>query len=195
VKAAVVLIAGGEATRLPEKLTRDAGGVPLIVRTYRGFARERECFVSCKGTFGREIDAALDAPYVVDRWPRRGPLAGLVSTLARVRSRFVVAIAADAPLLGEKYVERLERELRDGDEAVVPVHGTGAERRLEPLAALYDRVAFLRESIAVLRGDASVLAVVQRLRARTVAIEPGALFRSINTPSDYAVLLSSLEER
>ena len=55
----VLILAGGEATRLPNKLALDAGVVPMIVRVYRNVSPNRETFVSCKATFPREIDDLL----------------------------------------------------------------------------------------------------------------------------------------
>jgi molybdopterin-guanine dinucleotide biosynthesis protein A len=187
--AGVAVIGGGEATRLPGKLALDAAGVPLIVRTFRNVAPGRETFISCKATFAPEIDALLEAPLVIDRWPLRGPLAGLISTLAQMRSRYVFAVAADAPFVDAAFIERLEREWREGDEAVVPAHGESSDLVLEPLAALYDRFAFLRAGFAeMLEGRASIVATVERLRWRTLWFEHPALLRSINTAADYALL-------
>jgi molybdopterin-guanine dinucleotide biosynthesis protein A len=193
VRAGVVVVAGGEATRLPGKLALDAAGVPLLVRTYRNVSRNREAFISCKATFAPPIDAALDAPLVVDRWPRRGPLAGLISTMALMRSPYVFAVAADAPFVDSAFLEKLENALQTGDEGVVPVHGSGAALRLEPLAALYDRLAFLREGFAEMRtGRGSVAAAVARLRARMLPCADSAFLTSINTPADYATLRTHL---
>jgi molybdopterin-guanine dinucleotide biosynthesis protein A len=164
------------------------------VRTFRNVSTGRETFVSCKGTFAPQIDALLEAPLVVDRWPRRGPLAGLISALAQMRSRFVFAVAGDAPFVDAAFIEALEREWRHGDEAVVPTHGEGAERVLEPLAALYDRLAFLREGFAEMRaGGSSIIATVERLRSRALRFENSALLRSINTAADYAGLRGRLQ--
>ena len=46
---AVVILAGGEATRLPGKLALDVGDVPLLVRVYRNVSPERETWLSTKG--------------------------------------------------------------------------------------------------------------------------------------------------
>jgi molybdopterin-guanine dinucleotide biosynthesis protein A len=188
--AAVVIVAGGEATRLPGKLALDAGGVPLVVRAFRALAPGRETFVSCKATFAPEIDAQLTAPLVVDRAPRRGPLGGLLSTFPLVRARYVAVFAGDAPFVDAATLAALERALRDGDEAVVPMHPCG---RLEPLCALYDRLAFLREGFAVLHGaGASVAGVARRLRMRTIDSLGDAVLRSVNTPADYAAARARL---
>lgn len=188
--AAVVIVAGGEATRLPGKLALDAGGVPLIVRAFRALAPGRETFVSCKATFAPEIDAQLTAPLVVDRTPQRGPLGGLLSTFPLVHSRYVAVVAGDAPFVDAATLATLQGALRDGDEAVVPV---GADGRLEPLCALYDRLAFLREGFSVLRGaGASVATVARRLRLRTIDSLGAAVLRSVNTPAEYAAVRAEL---
>jgi molybdopterin-guanine dinucleotide biosynthesis protein A len=190
----VVVLAGGEAARLAGKLELDAGGLPLVVRTYRNVAAAREVFISSKATFRPDIDALLDAPLVIDRWPRRGPLAGLVATMGHMRSRFVCAVAADAPLVDDALLVTLEGEHREGDEAVVPAHGAGALQRLEPLAALYDRLAFMREGFAALRyGRGGVIDVVGRLRARIVPFDDPHRFGSVNTHSDYLRMRAALD--
>jgi len=182
-----VILAGGEATRLPGKLLLEAGGIPLIVRVYRNVGAGRETVVACAGGFPREVDALLPVPMVVDRRPRRGPLGGLVTTLGRMGARWVFVVAGDAPLAGEALLERLAAARRPGDEAVVPVRNHNGEPQPEPLTALYDRPAFLREGATVLRaGRGSVRAVVEKLNARLLPVDDAPEFTNINTPADYA---------
>jgi len=64
---AVLILGGGEATRLPGKLALDAGDVPMIARVYRNVREAGPVYVSCKATFPPEIDALLPCPMVVDR--------------------------------------------------------------------------------------------------------------------------------
>ena len=191
----LLILAGGEATRLPGKLALAAGDVPLIARVHRNFARPaRETFIAANRTFPPLLDALLPSPAVVDRWPGRGPLGGMLTTMACMRSRFVFAVAGDAPFVTPALLDRLLGELRSGDEAVVPEHGAGGERALEPLAAVYDRLAFLREGLPVLRaGRGALTLVLSRLTARFVRVETGRAFTNVNTPSDYAAFLASLE--
>ncbi|HEX8805295.1 MAG TPA: hypothetical protein VF741_00045, partial [Candidatus Aquilonibacter sp.] len=71
-----------------------------------------------------------------------------------------------------------------GDEAVVPEH----DGRLEPLAALYDREALLREAWECLHGeDRSMHALLARLRVRRVPCDAQA-FANINTSADLALM-------
>ena len=184
----VVILAGGEATRLPGKLELAAGDVPMIVRVYRNVSPKRTTFISCRGGFAPEVDALLDCPMVVDRWERRGPLCGLLSTMLEMETALVFAVAGDAPFVDGAFIERLAAAWRPGDEAVVPAHEVAGKMRLEPLAALYDREAFVREGQEVLHGAGSLLAVLDRLAVRRypVAGDDVKIFTNVNTPEDYA---------
>lgn len=192
----ILILAGGEATRLPGKLALAAGDVPLVARVYRNFAQAgRETFVATNRTFAPELDALLPVPAAIDRWSRRGPLGGMLTTMGCMRSRFVFAVAGDAPFVTPELLERLLAERRPGDEAVVPERRADGKQFLEPLAALYDRTAFLREGLPVLRGGRGALQlVIRRLRARFVPVEDGLTFTNVNTPGDYAKLLEALGE-
>jgi len=178
----VVLLAGGEATRLPGKLERADAGDPLIVRAYERFAPFYPVVVSASATFARAIDDRLACPIVVDRWSRRGPLAGILSTLAAVRTRLVCVVAADLPEVAADLVRALRQAYRPDVDAVVPVHEGG----VEPLCALYDRAAFERAGLPVLtRGTGAVRDALGGLRVATLAL-PSRRFANINTHADWA---------
>lgn len=197
----ICILAGGEATRLPGKLFLAAGDVPMLVRVYRNVSPGRETWISTKGALPAEIDAALAAPMVVDRWTRRGPLSGLLSTMSEMRTEWVFACAGDAPFVDAAFVDRLAvhvADTADGTggaalEAVVPAHDA-AGRRIEPLAALYRREAFLREGLPVLLGgDGALRLVIDRLRTKFVPVpEDERALANVNTPQDYAALRPAL---
>ena len=182
----VLILAGGQATRLPNKLELDAGALPMLARVYGNVSRGRETFISCKATFPAELDARLTCPMVVDRWPLRGPLAGILSTLAQMRSRFVFVVAGDAPFITTAFIDRLAAHVRPGDEAVVPRHARG----IEPLAAIYDRSAFLRAGTPLLfSGQGALRLVLDALAAKYIDVQAEEHeFANINTPADYAAV-------
>ncbi|MGH7716786.1 MAG: molybdenum cofactor guanylyltransferase [Vulcanimicrobiaceae bacterium] len=191
----VVILAGGGATRLPHKLELAAGGVPMLVRVYRNVSTGRKTYVSCARSFPPEIDALLDCPMIVDKWPRRGPLGGLVSTMDVMDTPLVFAVAGDAPFVDAAFIDRLAKAWEPGDEAVVPSHPHKSRKRLEPLAALYDRAAFLREGAKRLgTGDESLHATVERLHIRELAVTPEEelMFTNVNTAADYAAAVSRM---
>jgi molybdopterin-guanine dinucleotide biosynthesis protein A len=182
----VLILAGGQATRLPNKLELDAGRLPMIVRVFRNVSAGRETFVSCKATFPAEIDALLPCPMVVDRWPLRGPLAGILSTMAQMRSRYVFAVAGDAPFITGAFIDRLAEQLRPGDQAVVPRHGG----QIEPLAAIYERQPYLLAGTpTLLAGRGALRLVLDGLATNYIDMEEDErLFANVNTPADYAAI-------
>ena len=182
------ILAGGEATRLPGKLALEVGDVPMLVRVYRNVSPGRETWLSTKGELPAEIRAHIDAPQVVDRWPLRGPLSGLLSTLSEMRTEWVFAVAGDAPFVDAAFIDRLATHITPPYEAVVPLHDDDA-KRIEPLAALYRREAFLREGMPVLLGGQGMLRfVLDRLKTRYVPVRDEQAFANVNTPDDYAKL-------
>jgi molybdopterin-guanine dinucleotide biosynthesis protein A len=187
-RAGVCVLAGGEATRLPGKLALDAGDVPMLVRVYRNVSPGRETRLSTKGPLPDAVAALVDAPQVVDRWPLRGPLSGLLSTLSEMRAQWVFAVAGDAPFVDGAFIERLEQYVAPEYDAVVPMSGDDA-KRIEPLTALYRREAFLREGLPVLLGgEGKMRLVIDRLRTRFVPVKDKRAFANVNTPDDYAKL-------
>jgi molybdenum cofactor guanylyltransferase len=176
----VVILAGGKATRFPGKLEVPIEGTPLLVHVYRQFRDCARVVIAGAGTFSSRLDAQLDCPIVVDRWPGRGPLGGLLSACGELTTRRVFALAGDAPRVTPRVLEMLLDAFTDGDEAVVPAH----DGRHEPLAALYDREAMLREGFDVLHhGNASMHALLAKLRTRSVAFD-SEFFTNINTVAD-----------
>lgn len=180
---AIVLLAGGQARRFPGKLEHRIDGEPLILRCYRELRATRwPIYVAAKGSFGAEIDAALDAPVLIDRQPGRGPMHAFVSACDSIEAERVFAVAADQPRLRSSALKRLADAWQDRDEAVVPSH----EGRIEPLAALYDRRAVLRESVYLQRlGRNAMLDLVARLSVRHVPMD-AQLFHNVNEPADLA---------
>lgn len=189
----VIVLAGGEATRLPGKLSMDAGDLPLLVRVYRNVCTGRATMMSCKGALPYEIDMLIDAPAVVDRWPMRGPLSGLLSTMSEARTPWVFAVAGDAPFVDAAFIDALEARIEPGDEAIVPRRMRDGKPGMEPLAALYERTAFLREGLPVLTGGNGKLGmVIDRLKTRFVDIDDDRIFANINTPDEYNAMRNVL---
>jgi molybdopterin-guanine dinucleotide biosynthesis protein A len=178
----IVVLAGGGATRFPGKLEAPYGGEPLLVRVTRNLAGIAPLVIAGRDTFSRDLDARLTFPIVVDRWPGRGPLAGLLSACTQIATPRIFAVAGDAPHVDASVLRALLDAARDGDEAVVPEH----DGALEPLAAVYDRAALEREAWTVLEERASMHGLLERLRVRRVAM-PARYFINVNTIADLAI--------
>ena len=168
------ILAGGAATRFPGKLSHKLGGVPLIERVYANVRGHYPVYFSVNATFSPDIDAVLDAPMIVDRFPGRGPLGGLITVFENVLHERIFAIAGDAPFVDAAALAALRDAWRPGDEAVTA----------EPLVALYDRAAFLRAAHHVVHsGSGALKDVVNRLNARSIDL-PQRTRINVNTPAD-----------
>lgn len=180
-RIAIVLLAGGQARRFPGKLEYAIGGLPMVVRLYRGLrATGWPVYIAGKGSFAPEVDAQLQAPLLIDRWPGSGPLSAMLSACAAIRAERIFAVAADQPRLNARVLRLLAASWQPGDEVVVPEH----DGRIEPLAALYARSAILREGFALRRsGRAAMHDLVERLAARFVRLD-GASFHNVNNIAD-----------
>lgn len=187
----VVIVAGGNATRLPGKLALDAGGVPLLVRVYRNVASAGPVIIAAPD-LAPELASAIDAPVVGEQGPKRGPVGGLIAAFETVTTRWAFAVAGDAPFVDAAHIARLVQVRQGGDEAIVPRHASG---QIEPLAALYDCAAFVREGRVILEGTGAMRDVVTYLSTRYVAVDDPRIFANVNTPADYEALRDELEPR
>ena len=183
VEMAIVLLAGGEATRFPDKLEQRVDGKPMLERAYAGVrATGWPVYVATKGSFSRALDAKLEAPLLIDRKPRRGPLQAFLGACAMIRAQRIFAVAADQPRMDERVLHRLAAAWEDGDEAVVPSDDAG----IEPLAALYDRAAALHYGFELRhRTTAGMRDLIARLATRFVRFKTEH-FLNVNRPEDLS---------
>lgn len=179
---AIVILAGGAARRLPRKLERPIGNTPLLLSVYANFRGPHRVVVSVRNALAPALDAALDCTIVVDRWSDRGPLGGLATAAGAIDEDRIFAVAGDAPNVTLEVLHALQDAWQPGDEAAVPEHPGG----IEPLAALYDRRAFLRVAPDAFAGRSYAMhGIIDRLRTRRVPI-PAHFFININTEADLA---------
>lgn len=191
----IVILAGGKATRLRDKLTLPVDGEPMLARTVRRLkASGLPCVISVakRAQFAGIVDS-LDCPIVVDALPGQGPLGALATAAAKLRSCLIFAAAADLPNLGPEFVAKLvtryEESCREwADPAPAAVLPSWSDGNVEPLAALYDREALLRGANAALaRAERKVMAALAGLRIVAYPLPPEdeAMFVNVNTPDEY----------
>ncbi len=181
VDTAVILLAGGAATRFPGKLERTVDGRPMVARSCdRAASAGFPVYISGKGSFSPQLDRYLEVPLIVDRRAGRGPLAAFLSACALVRARRLFAVAADQPYLDPGVMVRLSAVWEAGDEAVVPIH----DGEIEPLCALYDRNAALRAGFDLRAAGATAMRdLVHSLRTRFEPCDK-RYFHNVNRPED-----------
>jgi molybdopterin-guanine dinucleotide biosynthesis protein A len=188
----VALLAGGAATRLPGKLSLPIAGEPMLARAFRRLtASGRPCVVSAKSPLPLELAAVIRAPVILDEFEDAGPLGGLVSAAAAVRTPLMFAAAGDLPQLSTAFIDALlaeyDRLVREGErpEALVPFWPSGMA---EPLAALYDAQALaVAGRRAIEAGTRKVMTALSGLRLvpYPVRAEDEAALANVNTPADY----------
>jgi len=184
---AVILLAGGEATRLPGKLQLDVRGVSLLEHVARNAAAIGKIYLSARAPLPPSLPARLSCDIIPDRPGAAGPLGGLLSAAGAIEETHFVALAGDMPFFGVCEAAELLCAYEPAVEGVVPVDGAA---RVHPLCALYDRRAFMYAGKAALRaGQTSMRGVLQRMAIKSITLRnPQALF-NVNTPADREVLL------
>ena len=180
-----VLLAGGESRRMGrDKATILLRGKPLW-RIQIKLLRKLEpasIFVSAR-TDPRWRPA--DVQFVADDPPSRGPLSGLATSMLKVRTTHLLALAIDMPFMSEHYLRYLCHHIEPGT-GVVPT----IDNRAEPLAAIYPREANADFRSALAGRDFSLQSVVRhlvesgKLREVRVKEQEKTLFLNVNEMAD-----------
>jgi molybdopterin-guanine dinucleotide biosynthesis protein A len=182
---AILVLAGGRASRFPGKLEALVDGEPLVLRAFRAArAAGWPVYVSAQAPFPAQIDRRLDCPVLLDRTPWGGPLRALHSACETIAQERIFVLAADLPRVETRLLERIAQAWLPGDDAVVPRHGG----QLEPLVAVYARAAILQESFTLFgEPRSSMHDLIERIGTRFIDVEP-EYFANVNTPADLAAL-------
>jgi molybdopterin-guanine dinucleotide biosynthesis protein A len=182
-----VLLAGGESSRMGrDKATIEFGREPLWHRQLELLRKmnPEKLFVSARSTpswLPENVELLADDP------PSRGPLSGLTKALAVMRTTHLVALAVDMPFMTSDEIRELSG-LAETGRGVVPMIG----ERAEPLAAIYPAEAALEFQSALASSDLSLqrivsaLALTHKVRLVPIPEESAKLYRSMNTPDDFA---------
>ena len=187
------ILIGGRSTRLGQaKAFADVGGTSLA---RRALETVRDSGIACKITFvaGSQTQFAieavtLDAPFIFDLIPCRGPLGGLHAALSYSRTPWVFLLACDYPLVTPELIGFLAGRISDGAGAVVPEQADG---RLQPLCAFYNTAIarpLITETIERPRVPPPMSDLVQKLDPAIVKFSEyshlsraDSLFLNVNT--------------
>jgi molybdenum cofactor guanylyltransferase len=181
----VVLLAGGESLRMgKDKATVLSRGKPLwqIQLELLRKLGPPEIFVSARTD---PPWRPADVHFIADEPPSRGPLSGLVASMAKMRAEHLLALAVDMPFMTGKFMRYLCEQI-EPRVGVVPK----IDNRAEPLAAIYPREAEIDFRDALAGADFSLQTLVRhlveagRLREISIAEQERNLFRNVNEPAD-----------
>ena len=185
-----VVLAGGRASRMGgrDKAFAAVDGEPIAVRAVRVF---RELFPQVLISTNRpERFQGLGVETVADRFPGRGPLAGIHAALLASHHPHVFVAACDMPGLDPDVIRFLLARV-GGADAVVPCW----EGDIEPLHAVYAAGALPDIEASLRAGRNAVRDVLRSLRVDYVSEAEMRMVRgaarsltNVNTPEELAAV-------
>jgi molybdopterin-guanine dinucleotide biosynthesis protein A len=184
-KISAVLLAGGESRRMgKDKATLLFHGTPLwqIQLELLRKLEPAQIFVSARTD---PVWRPADVQFVADDPPSCGPLSGLAASLAKMCTKYLLALAIDMPFMTEKYLTFLCSQIEPRRGVIAKI-----EDRLEPLAAIYPQEALANVRSALSGEDFSLQTVTGRLVAdgklqvMLVTSQERKLFLNLNEPPD-----------
>ncbi len=194
------ILIGGRSSRMGRsKAFADIGGVPLARHAFEtvngsGITEEIKFVAGNEAQFAIEA-AALNAPFIFDLVPGRGPLGGLHAALSYARTPWIFLLACDMPLVSPEMIGILASEIIDGVGVVLPEQADG---RLQPLCALYNTAIagpIITETIELPRVSPRMTELAMKLEPKIIRFEsysnlPGAatFFSNINTPDELEIV-------
>lgn len=182
-----VVLAGGRGERMggADKGLLPLGDAPLIAHVLARLARQVDSIV-ISANRNRERYAAFGYPITVDTIGGfAGPLAGVHAAILDATSRYIVTVPCDAPHFPADLVARLATSLGAMPDAHAAIARTAG--RVQPVFALYDRLAVLASLEAYLHAGQRRADAWQATLARTVVdFDDSAAFRNLNTPEELA---------
>lgn len=181
-----IVLAGGRSFRMgTDKRLVQLRGRPLLNRVLEMLEGLTDDVIVAVGSGGPEVGATR---IVRDDLRGRGPLAGILAGLRRIRTSYALVVPVDMPLLSMAFLTYLRRE-SPGWDITVPRWSAG----IEPLVGVYAaRCAsplerYLAASSAsaqdFVRSMEPAVRYVEEAEIREVE-DPAVLFFNINTPGD-----------
>jgi molybdopterin-guanine dinucleotide biosynthesis protein A len=175
--AAAIVLSGGESRRMGmDKSIMPVHGQPLVA-TVSGQLMPHFEQVIVSGL--KEKYAFTDCHVVEDLEAGRGPLMGLMSTLAESAHELNFVTACDVPEIHLPFVRRMLREIGEHD-AVVPVV---QDAKKQPLFAVYRKRVHSAIAELLDEGKQAVHALLDHLDVHYVELE-GTWYHNLNTSDD-----------
>lgn len=158
-----VILAGGKATRLPNKCLRSVGGKELVLHVFERVSMVVSEIVVVGKTVqdvSRLQQVLPKARIVHDKSLAQSPLVGLLCGLRALETEYVFAAACDMPFLEPQIIRSLHAQAT-GRDAAIP-HSNG---KLEPLCAVYKRTNAINAASNCLQNRrTSILEMIKELR-------------------------------
>ena len=181
----LLILAGGQSRRMGrDKALMPVRGRPVIERVLHRLRGWGDPLVV---TNRPDAYRHLGVPLASDRFPGKGPLAGIHAGLARYRHRVNLVVACDMPFVSRAVADLLLKGL-EGHDAIVP----RVDGRLHPLFALYTRDCIEPLEASLTAGKLDVVRFLTRIRTRfldgeaiAAVADPRLALFNMNEPADY----------
>lgn len=172
----VVILVSDDVTYEPS-VSGHATPIPRLWEVFRNVSYHHPTVIAAKHALPFEIEEAVGTPVIIDHWPNRGPLSGVMTAMRDVRTPWVFACSARRISIDDEFIERLWRHWHPGDEALVATRDDDNHEVIAPYASLYRREPFVREGMKQLIGnDGEIRHLIPKLRTRYVPIGREGLF-------------------
>jgi molybdenum cofactor guanylyltransferase len=172
-----LLLAGGRSTRFgSDKALALVDGRPMIQRVYDAVAALADPVFVSVGESNTTYD--LPARHIVDRYPGRGPLAGIHAGLLASSADWLLVAPCDMPFLDTTSLQNLIAA-RDATRDVIV--GADSAGRPTPVLGLYHRRCLARIEARLARGELSLGSLLDQLEVAKVSIDAEVL-RNVNDP-------------
>ncbi len=184
------ILAGGAGRRFGgDKAGLVVEGVPVLTRLL-GLLSELCAEVVVAIGAMRSLPFPVEAEFVEDVFPGRGPLAGIHAALRATTGETCLVVACDMPFLSRALLVRLLREAEPGMAVAFRIAGY-----IEPFPGLYPRALLPRLEEALATGALGVQDFLRRVPARflpeeeAIRVDPGLRsFVNVNEIHDLAEL-------
>ncbi len=131
--------------------------------------------------------------FVKDKYPYKGPLNGILSSLSKIKNQLVYITPCDTPLLNPEIIPFFVQKINDYDAVIPDING-----KIQPLNALYKKNALeLSKEVFEKQGKKSLMAFLENLNVKFInekelkKIDKNLYsYFSINTKESYQSLLN-----
>ncbi|RLE32598.1 hypothetical protein DRJ58_05075 [Candidatus Acetothermia bacterium] len=180
------ILAGGEGKRLRgDKARLVVGKRPVLIQLIDLLQEVCGEVVVAIGK-RRPLPFPVEAPLVGDRFPGKGPLAGIHAALSATSGEACLVLACDMPFVRRELIGALLKRKKPSRTVVFAIGGY-----LEPFPGIYPRSLLSRLEEALIEGELGVQELLRRVPCVVLPeslarrADPGLIsFTNVNAPQD-----------
>ena len=184
-----IILAGGKSSRMGQKkaelLIRGRTFIDIIIEKLRELGIE-DIIIS---EYEYKSDSLLS---VKDKYPDKGPLAGIHAGLREAANKSVLVVTEDAPLIPLDFIRQLMNKHMESD---LPITIASCGGRMQPLLGIYDKSLVSVCENLLMEDNATPRALIEKTGSVQVPYTGDELIiRGCNTPEEYVSLAELIED-